>query len=152
MSTWRPSTPPPSERDPRRVSESLDRLARRLGAPTAGVTAAVFSRWEELVGPDIAAHSHPVSLHDGVLTLAVDHPAWATQLRFMTAELIDRIGAGTGSSEVTSIVVRVAGPGGRPDRGRGGRHDRPVRGHLRRRHLLEPPPARHVRVTHGASW
>ncbi|HET9732107.1 MAG TPA: DUF721 domain-containing protein [Acidimicrobiales bacterium] len=121
MSTWRPSKPPPSERDPRRVSESLDRLARRLGAPTAGVTAAVFSRWEELVGPDIAAHATPVSLRAGVLTLGVDHPAWATQLRFMTTDLLDRIGAGTGSSEVTSVVVRVVGAGSRPDRGRSGR-------------------------------
>ena len=121
MSTWRPSSPPPSERDPKRVSESLDRIARRLGGPTAGVTAAVFSRWEELVGDDIAAHARPVSLRGGVLTLAVDHPAWATQLRFMTSELIGRIEAGTGSSEVTAIHLRVAGsspPEGTSRRGR----------------------------------
>ena len=111
MSTWRPSSPPPSERDPKRVSESLDRIARRLGGPTAGVTAAVFSRWEEIVGEDIAAHAQPVSLRGGVLTLAVDHPAWATQLRYMTSDLLGRITAGTGSSEVTSIHLRVAGSG-----------------------------------------
>ena len=119
MSTWRPSSPPPSERDPKRVSESLDRIARRLGGPTASVTAAVFSRWEDLVGEDIAAHARPVSLRGGVLILSVDHPAWATQLRFMTAELIERIEAGTGSSEVTTISLRVAGSG--PAEGSAGR-------------------------------
>jgi predicted nucleic acid-binding Zn ribbon protein len=112
VSTWRPSEPPPGERDPRRISELLDRTTRRLGGPSSGTTTAVFSRWEELVGPDIAAHSHPVSLHDGVLTLAVDHPAWATQLRFMTAELLTRIGdvtAAAGNGEVREIRLRVTG-------------------------------------------
>lgn len=112
MSTWRPSVPPPSEREPKKLSESLDRLARRLGGPTAEVTSTVFSRWDQLVGDDIAAHARPVSLRAGVLTLAVDHPAWATQLRYMTVELVGRICDATGSDEVLEIHLRVVGPGG----------------------------------------
>jgi predicted nucleic acid-binding Zn ribbon protein len=80
----------------------------------------VFSGWEGIVGGEIAAHCRPVSLHDGVLVLAVDHPAWANQLRFMTAELLTRIteaagrpGAGSGApagpAEVTDIHIRVVG-------------------------------------------
>jgi predicted nucleic acid-binding Zn ribbon protein len=75
--------------------------------------------WEGLVGPDIAAHARPVSLHDGVLVLAVDHPAWAAQLRFMTAELLARIAQTTGSagtSEVTEIQIRVLGQPASSDR------------------------------------
>ena len=108
MSTWKPEGPKPVDVDPRRVSDFLDAATRRLGAPGSNVTMRVFSRWPDLVGPDIAAHSRPVSLHDGTLVLAVDHPAWATQLRFMTADLLTRIAEVTGGSEVVEIQVRVA--------------------------------------------
>ena len=119
MSTWQPSGTPPGERPPRKISELLDRTARRLGAPSSGITSAVFAGWEDLVGPDIAGHARPVSLHGGVLVLAVDHPAWATQLRFMTGELLGRIGERTpsgGAPEVTEIHVRVVGAGAWLDR------------------------------------
>ncbi len=109
MSTWIPSGPPPSERDPRKVSESLDRITRRLGGPSAGVASTVFARWDEVVGPDIAGHARPVSLRAGVLTLAVDHPTWAAQLRFMTADLLARIAAATTAEEVREIHLRVTG-------------------------------------------
>ena len=109
MSTWVPSGPPPSERDPRKVSESLDRITRRLGGPSAGAASTVFARWEELVGPDIASHASPVSLRDGVLLLAVDHPTWAAQLRYMTAELLTRIAAATTGGDVREIRLRVTG-------------------------------------------
>lgn len=109
MTTWRASGQTPAERDPRRVSETLDRLTKRLGAPSSSVLSAVFSGWEALVGADIAAHSRPVSVHSGVLVLAVDHPAWATQLRFMTAELLTRLHEATGVGDVQEIQIRVTG-------------------------------------------
>jgi predicted nucleic acid-binding Zn ribbon protein len=109
MSTWRPTGPPPGERDPRPVSETLDHLARRLGGPRTSVLSAVFSRWEDLVGADIAAHARPVSLRQGTLVLAVDHPAWATQLRYMTGDLVARIRQVTASEDVTEIRLKVTG-------------------------------------------
>lgn len=107
VSTWRPSEVPPSERDPKRLSDSLDRITRHLGGPSADVFSTVFVRWEDLVGPDIAAHSRPVSLRDGVLVLAVDQTAWAAQLRFLSAELLERISAAAGARQVSDISIRV---------------------------------------------
>ncbi len=109
MSSWQPSGPPPGERDPQRIGELLDRTSKRLGGPSSSTTSARFSRWEQIVGADIAGHSRPVSLHDGVLVLAVDHPAWATQLRYMTADLLTRISDATAGVEVTDIHIRVVG-------------------------------------------
>ena len=103
------------------MSESLDRIAKRLGGPSSGTTATVFSRWDELVGADIAAHARPVSLRAGVLVLAVDHPAWATQLRYMTAELLTRIAEFTTGEEVREIHLRVTGETGRQPGSRRGR-------------------------------
>lgn len=109
MSTWQPSGPPPGERDPRPLHELLDRTARRLGGPSSGTAATVFAGWADLVGADIAGHCRPVSLHDGVLVLDVDHPAWATQLRYMTADLLSRIAAAGAGAEVHQIRIRVTG-------------------------------------------
>lgn len=106
MSTWRP-TPP--EREPRRLGEILDRTSARLGGPSAATASAVFTGWATIVGPEIAAHARPVSLHDRVLLLAVDEPAWAAQLRYMTTDLLARIEAATHTSEVAEIRLRVAG-------------------------------------------
>jgi predicted nucleic acid-binding Zn ribbon protein len=110
MTTWRPLDP--DGREPRRLGELLDPIAKRLGGPASGVFAAIFARWEGLVGPDIAAHAKPVALRKGVLVLAVDHPAWATQLRYMTDQLLSRITEETATSAVTEIHLRVNGADG----------------------------------------
>jgi predicted nucleic acid-binding Zn ribbon protein len=91
------------------VSESLDRVTRGIGAPKATVLTTVFARWEEVVGPEIAAHAEPRSLREGVLVIAVDQPAWATQLRFLGTELLARVREATGCSDVAEIHVKVVG-------------------------------------------
>jgi predicted nucleic acid-binding Zn ribbon protein len=67
----------------------------------------VFARWEELVGPELADHAQPESLRSGVLTIVVDDPAWAAQLRFLAADIVSRVGAAAGASEVVEVRVKV---------------------------------------------
>lgn len=121
MSTWRPLPEAPRGRggDTRSVSELLDSVTRRLGAPRAEVASSVFSRWEDLVGPGVAAHTTPVSLHDGVLVIAVDDPAWASQLRYMTADLLTRIAGWTGAGAVRELRIRVGSGERRSSRRKG---------------------------------
>jgi predicted nucleic acid-binding Zn ribbon protein len=96
---------------PRPVRDSLEGLARRLGAPTATALGAVFSRWEDAVGATVAAHARPVSLNDGVLVVAVDQPGWATQLRYLSADLLTRLAEVAGEGVVGRIDIRVdSGP------------------------------------------
>lgn len=123
MSTWRDEPRPATEREPRKVAEYLDRATGRLGVPNAGLLGAVFSGWTDLVGAEIAAHAQPRSLREGVLTVDVDQPAWAAQLRYLATDLVTRIAGFTGSSEVSEIQFRVA----RPEL-RGGREKSPHRG------------------------
>ena len=94
------------------MGESLDRLVRGMGAPSAGVTTSIFADWPEIVGQQIAAHCHPASLRERVLIVTVTDPGWATQLRFLEAELLGRIATATGSDEVVRIEVRVRGASG----------------------------------------
>jgi predicted nucleic acid-binding Zn ribbon protein len=117
MTTWRPAGLSAGEREPRVVADSLDRVTRALGGPRAQVITAVFSHWEQLVGPDIAAHAQPRSVRDGVLVVAADQPAWATQLRFMAGDLLTRIRAETDAEGIDDIQIRVDREGP-PERGR----------------------------------
>lgn len=105
MSTWRPS----SDGDdlPQPIGKTLDRVARRFGAPRASALAAVFDRWEEAVGAAMAAHARPLSLRNGTLVVAVDEPGWATQLRYLSADLVRRLAEVAGDGVVTAVDVRV---------------------------------------------
>ncbi|MEA3075949.1 MAG: hypothetical protein QOF60_857 [Actinomycetota bacterium] len=96
-------------RGPRPVKDGLEGLARRLGAPTASSLGAVFSQWEDAVGATVAAHARPLSLTDGVLVVAVDEPGWATQLRYLTNDLLARLADVAGPGVVGRIELRVEG-------------------------------------------
>jgi predicted nucleic acid-binding Zn ribbon protein len=116
----------PDERDP----QPLGRLAARLvtdrgwNAKLAG--GQVFDRWARIVGPDVAEHSRPVRLEDGVLTVQAASTAWATQLRLLQQQLLAKIAAGVGNGVVARLKVQgPAAPswryGPRHVRGRGPR-------------------------------
>ncbi|HEX4979843.1 MAG TPA: DUF721 domain-containing protein [Acidimicrobiales bacterium] len=96
-------------RPPRRLRDSLDDVARRLGAPAAAPLGAVFERWVEAVGETIAAHATPLSLVDGVLAVAVDDPAWAAQLGFLADSLVEKVAQVAGEGVVSRLELRVTG-------------------------------------------
>ncbi|HVU71447.1 MAG TPA: DciA family protein [Mycobacteriales bacterium] len=70
--------------------------------------ARVTACWETVAGADVAAHSRPVSLRDGTLTLEASSTAWATQLRLLAPTLLARIADEVGSGLVTQL--RIHGP------------------------------------------
>ena len=86
------------------MGESLDRVASSLGLDST-----LVMKWAQLVGPSVAEHTRPRALHDGTLLVAVDDPAWATQLRWLEADLLLRLGDVLGPDRVTRIEVRVRG-------------------------------------------
>ena len=66
------------------------------------------SRWEEMVGPDIAQHASIEKFENNVLTLSADSSAWATQLRVLSPQIITRIHEVLGQNIISQI--RVSGP------------------------------------------
>jgi predicted nucleic acid-binding Zn ribbon protein len=75
--------------------------------PPGDAHGALERRWSEVVGHDVAAHARLVGVRDGVLTVAVDSPPWATQLRYLEAVLLERANAVVGRDSVHAISVRV---------------------------------------------
>jgi len=104
--TWR-ADPPAEANEPHPVGRTLDRIVRRFGGATINSLDRVFSHWDDVVGPAVAAHARPLSLRDGVLAVAVDNPAWATQLRLLGNDLLTRLSEAAGAGVVTALDVRV---------------------------------------------
>jgi predicted nucleic acid-binding Zn ribbon protein len=88
------------------ITAALDGVVRSLRAPGSRVVGGVFGRWAEAVGPQVADHVRPVKLDQGTLTVEVDDPAWATQVKFLTPTIVTRLAEVAGAN-VERIQVRV---------------------------------------------
>jgi hypothetical protein len=89
-----------------RLFDEINRLVQRLGGQSAAGVAGIFSDWAAIVGDDVARNVTPVKLVDGRLLVSVADPAWATQVRFLEADIISAIVAAT-PVRVTGVDVRV---------------------------------------------
>jgi len=93
--------------EPKAISDALDHLLGTMRAPSSDVLSAVFGRWEEIVGPDLAAHCRPTAIDGDVVVVAVDDPAWAAELRWLHSEVVQRVSEITETTRITDIRVRV---------------------------------------------
>ena len=92
---------------PQPLAESLERLLAAMEAPPVDAVAAVFSRWPEIVGPDLAEHCRPVSVSGEALAIAADDAVWASELQWLEAKLVERLAAVTGTDRFRTVTVRV---------------------------------------------
>ncbi len=98
----------PTEPDDELVSlaTSLDGVVKSLRGPSRRAVGGLFGRWDEAVGEQVAQHVRPVKLDEGVLSVEVDDPAWATQVKFLAPTIIARL-AEVADAKVDRIQVRV---------------------------------------------
>jgi predicted nucleic acid-binding Zn ribbon protein len=103
-------TPRRRDSGPRPVADSMPRVLDRLGsAPTPAVLEAVFTRWDEVVGPVLGGHVRPLRVDGRVLVVAVEHPAWATRARMEAGPILTRLRA-LGETPVERLEVVVERP------------------------------------------
>src|SRR5262249_21914564 len=96
--------------DPQPLSTAFDGLLADQGWQTAAAVGSVFGRWDQLVGPEVAAHTRPERFSDGELVVVADSAAWATQVRLLTAAVLRRLNTELGHGTVTRVVVRGPAP------------------------------------------
>jgi predicted nucleic acid-binding Zn ribbon protein len=51
----------------------------------------IFSQWEEIVGPKVAAHTRPNRIINKVLYVEVDDHLWLAQLKYMKTDMLRKI-------------------------------------------------------------
>lgn len=113
------SGPGPDARDPQPLGRLARDLAKKRGWSAQVAEGTVLGNWSSVVGQQIADHATPTALSDGVLSVAAESTAWATQLRMIQSQLLAKIAAAVGNGVVTSL--KITGPAA-PSWRKGPRH------------------------------
>jgi len=95
--------------EPLSLHDCLDDVVRGLRGDTAAdahAMGSLFSRWIDAVGQAVADHARPIKLDGDRIVVEVDEPGWATQLRFLEADVIARLRSVAGLT-VSRLDVRV---------------------------------------------
>ena len=83
----RPQTPG----DPTLIASVLEDLISQREWSSGLAEGTIFATWPQIVGPEIAEHTTPLSLLDGKLLVQCSSTAWATQLTVVAPSLLERI-------------------------------------------------------------
>ena len=72
------------------AEDGMELLPDRILLAPGDAHRTLETRWSEVVGADVAPHARLVSVREGSLTVAVDEPVWATQLRYLESAIVTR--------------------------------------------------------------
>ena len=93
--------------EPVPITRSLDAMMKSLRGTDRIQVGGVFGKWDSAVGTQIAAHVRPVKLDQGTLLVEADTATWATQVKFLTDTIIERL-RDEARVEIDRVEVRVA--------------------------------------------
>ncbi|MDA2963379.1 MAG: DciA family protein [Actinomycetota bacterium] len=77
--------------DPELIADVLSDLIAEREWDSGLTEGNLFVTWASIVGADIAAHTTPISICDGVLTVQTSSTAWATQLALVSSQVLTTI-------------------------------------------------------------
>jgi hypothetical protein len=85
------------------VSETMTSVLKKLGRHQPGIHPEIWSRWSEIVGPELAKRTIPEGFRNKTLILAVRSSAWLQELSFVKPRLLERLAEEIGPGVVTDI-------------------------------------------------
>lgn len=95
-------------RDPHGLGDVIDTLTGNLGWNPSLSQSELLDSWEQIAGEETAKHSTPLGISEGVLSVACESTAWATQLRLMRVDIMTHIHSSYPDAGIESI--RFQGP------------------------------------------
>ncbi len=98
----------PDDRDPQTLDVTLGRFVGEQGWETELRVHGVFSRWDAIVGREVAQHVTPVSYADGRLLVRTDSTAWAVEMKNLAPTVVRRLNEVLGDETVR--LIEVDGP------------------------------------------
>jgi len=102
---------------PTSLGAEVERLRRRPGWGERLGAGRVATRWPEIVGTELAGRCEPVRLAGRVLVVRAESAAWATQLRYLSTQLLERLAVVLGDASVREVRVVVGRLGEAADDG-----------------------------------
>lgn len=100
----------PGGRDPQLLGDVVAHLLRERDWVADVSVGGVVGRWREVVGDQVADHCEPETFEDKVLVVRADSTAWATQVRLLAPQLLERLAHEVGEGVVETVTV--LGPAG----------------------------------------
>jgi predicted nucleic acid-binding Zn ribbon protein len=111
--------------DPQLISDVLKNLIQDREWQSGIAEGNLFANWESIVGAEIAEHTEPITILEGVLTIRTSSTAWATQLNLISNDVLASLQASAPGALVEKLSI--IGPQG-PSWKRGIRTIRGARG------------------------
>ncbi len=99
--------PGSKNRSPVSAGSTLKRVLRELGVDRIMKRHAIWSAWDQVVGDQVAAHTHPEFLSGTCLFVTVDQPTWLHHLNFLKEQILENIHRRLGSDEISEIRFRL---------------------------------------------
>jgi len=92
------------------LSDVLMNFIARMNLQKEMTLYQISEHWEEIVGPQIAAHTAPETLRFETLSLSVDSAPWMNQLTFFKKEIIEKTNQFLKKRQVREMFFRLAPP------------------------------------------
>jgi len=89
--------------DPTLISSVLNDLIEQRDWNSGLAEGTLFATWPQVVGPEIAQHTTPLSMLDGRLLVQCSSTAWATQLNLVGPSLLQTIQSSAPGALVESL-------------------------------------------------
>jgi predicted nucleic acid-binding Zn ribbon protein len=96
------------DRDPQPLQATMGRLVSEHGWEAPVAVGGVIHDWPHVVGERIAEHCVPLGFAEGVLTVQADSPAWAVELRHLSAALLAKLNESVPSGPGGRAVKRIS--------------------------------------------
>ena len=90
------------------MKDCVSQFAETSVGNSAVVVSSIHKTWEEVVGSDVSSHTKVRHVKNGVLFVAVDHPAWGTQLKYMQENIIEQLNVALPNEKIKSVKMFVS--------------------------------------------
>jgi len=87
------------------LGDVLSQLVKDLGFEKKFGEMEVIAQWPDVVGRQIASHTHAVSCEGGKLFVEVDSASWRQELFYMKVDILKRLNHGAGQEIVQDIIL-----------------------------------------------
>ena len=87
------------------LGDVLSQLVKDLGFEKKFEEMQVIAQWPDVVGRQIASHTHAVSCEGGKLFVEVASASWRQELFYMKADILKRLNHGAGQKIVQDIIL-----------------------------------------------